>query len=224
MATGERCRIATHVNGPLVEYFLALGFNDIHIQPAYGIDGYGDRGAIDDIGELSCWYATMLSSGLSIAVAPFYNILRRLIEHGRNITSWYPCATGHSGLGVDPDGDIYPCHHFTEEPAFRLGNVASGLPGESVRATLAVSVDEREPCRTCWARHACGGECYHRAHSAGRGYAGVLTETCDTRRSVIGIAIALYARLARYAPETFRRLVNPTLPCHNSMVAPTLPR
>lgn len=191
---------------PLVRYFRHLGFNDIHIQTAYGLDGFGQRGGADDLVEVLEWYKERLVAGEVFALAPFASILHRLMGERRNVTSWLPCTTGYSSLGVGPDGAVYPCHHFLEEGDFRLGDVRRGLPSAEARSRLMVPVDEREPCRSCWARHACGGECYHRASTGGRGYAGILEEACDGRRAVIGLTIELYAELARSSPEALVRL------------------
>ncbi|MEM7155535.1 MAG: radical SAM protein [Myxococcota bacterium] len=211
---------------PLARWFRDLGFNDIHIQTAYGEDGFGRRGDVPDVVELMHWYRERLLAGEVLAVAPFSNILGRLVERRANVTSWYPCTTGVSSLGVAPSGTLYPCHHFLEEDDFALGHVRDGLTSAQRRVPLAKRVDQREPCRSCWARHACGGECYHRAHSAGRGYDGVIEEACDGRKSLIGLTLELYADLARSHRQVLAALVRqhytPLVPVEQAYAATDL--
>jgi len=165
---------------PLHRYFLDLGFNEIHVQPVYDEDGISDSMSGQEMVDLLAWYRDRLLEGTVLGVMPFEGFLERLVHRRRAVTSWYPCTAGRSALGIGPDGRIYPCHHFLEEGRFQLGHVQQGLPGIEARRPFFRRVDQREPCRSCWARHACGGECYHRAATAGVGYTGVLPEVAGT--------------------------------------------
>lgn len=77
----------------------------------------------------------------------------------------YHCNAGTNLLAVTCEGDVYPCHRFVGEDAFRMGNVAD--PGlretprfKAIRQQFIDStVDRREGCRDCWARYLCGGAC-----------------------------------------------------------------
>jgi uncharacterized protein len=190
----------------LHRYLFDLGFNEIHVQPMYNEEGI-DSIAAEDSRALLDWYRELLFSGTVVSVLPFEGFIERLAWHGNAVASWYPCSAGRTALGVGPDGGVYPCHHFLEESKFKLGDVRQGLPVLNQRREFFHRVDEREPCRSCWARHACGGECYHRAHAAGAGYAGVLSPVCQARKSLIGLTIDLFAELALDRPDVLRRVV-----------------
>jgi uncharacterized protein len=191
---------------PLHRYFLALGFNEIHVQPVYDEGGISDTMSGPEMAECLAWYRDRLLEGTVLGVMPFEGILERLVHRRRAVTSWYPCTAGRSALGVGPDGRIYPCHHFLEEGRYQLGHVREGLPGIEARRSFFLRVDQREPCRSCWARHACGGECYHRAATAGVGYTGVLPDVCRNRKSLIGLVLEVFADLATVRPDVLRRL------------------
>ena len=191
---------------PLHRYFLALGFNEIHVQPAYDEAGISDTMSGPEMVELLAWYRERLLEGTVVGIMPFEGILERLVHRRRAVTSWYPCTAGRSALGVGPDGRIYPCHHFLEEGRYQLGHVQQGLPDIEARRPFFLRVDQREPCRACWARHACGGECYHRAATAGVGYTGVLPDVCRNRKSLIGLVLEVFADLAAARPDVLRRL------------------
>jgi uncharacterized protein len=189
----------------LHQYLFDLGFNEIHVQPVYDETGI-DTGSSAAMEALLEWYLAKLSAGTILSVLPFENFFERFLTQGRAVTSWYPCTAGRTSLGVGPDGRVYPCHHFLEESAYEAGHVNDGLPEVSERRQYFQRVDEREPCSSCWARHACGGECYHRAHTAGAGYTGVLPDVCRDRKSTIGLALDGFARLARDYPDALRDL------------------
>jgi radical SAM additional 4Fe4S-binding domain len=191
---------------PLVKYLMELGFNEIQIQAAYGLDGFGDRGGVFDIAELLTWYRELLLSGVIVGIAPFTNILGRIALKGKMTISWYPCNAGGSALGVAPNGDLYPCHHFLEESSFKMGNVFNGIPTLEDRRTYFRRVDQRQPCSSCWARHMCGGECYHRANTAGAGYLGTMSEVCRGRKRLIAMVLEIFVEIAQKRPEVLMRL------------------
>lgn len=190
----------------LHRYLMDLGFNEIHVQPMYDESGISTAVAGDEMTELLAWYIQQLRSGRIISVLPFESFFERFLAQGKAVTSWYPCTAGRSSLGVGPDGKIYPCHHFLEEGTFELGHVSNGIPDLENRSPFFMRVDERTPCRDCWARHACGGECYHRAHTAGAGYTGVLEPVCVARKTHIGMALEAFATLAQECPDALRAL------------------
>ncbi|MFE4518708.1 radical SAM protein, partial [Kitasatospora sp. NPDC056783] len=206
-----RVRAVAAENTPLValhQYLLDLGFNEIHVQPAYGEDGIAAGSTEDESLALLEWYRKSLLAGTIVSVMPFEGFIERILMRGRATASWYPCSAGRTALGVGPDGEIYPCHHFLEEGTFSMGNVRRGLPLLNDRAPFFQRVDEREPCNSCWARHACGGECYHRAHTGGAGYTGVLPDTCHRRKGLIGLTLEVLAELVAANPSALKRVLN----------------
>jgi len=61
---------------------------------------------------------------------------------------------------VRPDGDVYPCIYLVGRQRYRLGNVTGALDCRSLEEMFtALHVDNREDCRTCAWRYACGGGC-----------------------------------------------------------------
>jgi uncharacterized protein len=192
---------------PLAKYLLALGFNDIQIQAAYAEDGFGQRGDVSDLVELRDWYRDLLLSGTVFSLAPFCGVLKRLAVRRRAIASWYPCMAGHRTLGIGPEGEIHTCHHFVGEDDDIIGHVRDGLPPVDARRSRFRRVDQREPCRSCWARHACGGQCYHRAKTAGVGHFGVTEEFCRGRKALIRTTLDLFADIATRDRTVLGRLL-----------------
>lgn len=88
------------------------------------------------------------------------------------------CGVGAEYCAVTPDGDIYPCHQFTGEIEWKMGNVRDVetlldenrnlLPGKKTEEILdsrvrKIFIDrlmpDKEECRSCFARYHCGGGC-----------------------------------------------------------------
>jgi uncharacterized protein len=61
---------------------------------------------------------------------------------------------------VRVNGDVYPCIYLVGQEPYRLGNVAGALDRRPLDAMLrTLHVDNREDCRDCAWRYACGGGC-----------------------------------------------------------------
>lgn len=70
------------------------------------------------------------------------------------------CGAGNEYLSVTPNGDIYPCHQFADNPEYLMGNVYEGKIDEQIRAIFKnSSLYTREKCGDCFARYHCSGGC-----------------------------------------------------------------
>ncbi|MCL1853993.1 MAG: SPASM domain-containing protein [Peptococcaceae bacterium] len=96
------------------------------------------------------------------------------------------CGAGSEYLAVSPEGDLYPCHQFVGQEAFRMGSLDGGLTDsltggltgglsdslscawECVLENAAVLTEQfrranvygKATCRECWARFSCSGGCH----------------------------------------------------------------
>ncbi len=70
------------------------------------------------------------------------------------------CGAGNEYFSVVPNGDIYPCHQFAGDPAFRMGNVCEGTLDAGIRNKFASScLFTRKNCQDCFAKFICSGGC-----------------------------------------------------------------
>ena len=70
------------------------------------------------------------------------------------------CGAGNEYFSVVPNGDIYPCHQFAGDPAFKMGNVYEGKLNADIRNKFASScLFTRKNCRDCFAKFICSGGC-----------------------------------------------------------------
>lgn len=79
------------------------------------------------------------------------------------------CGSGTEYMAVTPWGDLYPCHQFVGDPAYKLGDLWSGVTNTALRDEFKLcNVYARPDCKDCWARLYCSGGCAANAlHAAG---------------------------------------------------------
>lgn len=76
------------------------------------------------------------------------------------------CGAGSEYLAITPEGDIYPCHQFVGNAAFKIGNILSGTFDNSLTHDFhEAHVENKEACQRCWAKYYCSGGCHANAHN-----------------------------------------------------------
>lgn len=195
---------------PLTKYLHDLGFNEIHIQALYSEDGISTT-SYSEYMDLLSWWTELMIKGTVIDVQPFSTFLQKLMVRTRSVGAWYPCMAGRNAMTVGPDGRIYSCHHGIEEDQYQMGHINDGIPSIDDRRPFFREVDARTPCNQCWAKHMCGGECYHRSTSAGLGMFDTMDEICNERRELIAASLDSFLRIAEERPDSLIRLLRADL-------------
>lgn len=71
------------------------------------------------------------------------------------------CGSGHDYLAISPEGDLYPCHQFVGEEAYKVGTVFTGIENTEICKNFQqANVLAKETCMQCWARFYCSGGCH----------------------------------------------------------------
>ena len=97
-------------------------------------------------------------------------------------------------MAVTPWGDLYPCHQFVGEEAYRLGDIWQGVTNTAVRDEFkSCNAYARPECADCWARLYCSGGCAANAFHATGSIQGVYEHGCDLFRKRMECAIFLEA-------------------------------
>jgi uncharacterized protein len=100
-------------------------------------------------------------------------------------------------MAVTPWGDLYPCHQFVGDEAFKLGDIWQGVTNHKTQNEfLACNVYSREECKDCWAKLYCSGGCAANAYHATGSVTGVYEQGCQLFRKRMECAIMLEAAKA----------------------------
>ena len=110
------------------------------------------------------------------------------------------CGSGTEYMAVTPWGDLYPCHQFVGEDAYKLGDIWQGVTNTAVRDEFkSCNAYARPECADCWARLYCSGGCAANAYHASGSIKGVYEYGCKLFRKRIECAIMMKAAQAEQA-------------------------
>ena len=102
------------------------------------------------------------------------------------------CGSGTEYVAVTPWGDLYPCHQFVGEEAYKLGDIWQGITNEACREEFRnCNAYSREECRDCWAQLYCSGGCAANAYHATGSVNGIYRQGCQLFKKRIECAIML---------------------------------
>ena len=102
------------------------------------------------------------------------------------------CGSGTEYLAVTPTGELYPCHQFVGEEAYRMGDVWSGVTNAALRERFrSCNAYARAECAACWARLWCAGGCAANAYHASGDILGVYEAGCELFRKRLECAVML---------------------------------
>jgi len=104
------------------------------------------------------------------------------------------CGSGRDYLAVTPAGELYPCHQFVGEPAFRMGDVWRGVTRPELRDAFSCTLNDRPECRGCWAKYYCAGGCAANAYHASGSVNGVYEQGCEMFKKRMECAVWLAAK------------------------------
>lgn len=107
------------------------------------------------------------------------------------------CGSGTEYMAVTPWGDLYPCHQFVGDEAYRLGDVWKGVTNTDVRDEFKLcNAYARPDCQNCWARLYCSGGCAANAYHATGSIRGIYEYGCELFRKRMECAIMMQAAKA----------------------------
>ena len=102
------------------------------------------------------------------------------------------CGSGTEYMAVTPWGDLYPCHQFVGEEAYKLGDIWSGVTNTTLREEFrACNAYARPECRDCWAKLYCSGGCAANAYHASGSIRGIYEPGCELFRKRIECAVMM---------------------------------
>ncbi len=189
----------THANPDFTKdvfHMADLGFTELSMEPVVG--------AAEDA-------ASLTAEDLEI-VKEHYEILAKEMlkrdKEGRGITFYHymldltegpciykrisGCGSGTEYMAVTPWGDLYPCHQFVGEEAYKLGDIWNGVTNTEIREEFrSCNAYSREECKDCWAKLYCSGGCAANAYHASGSIRGIYEPGCELFRKRIECAIMM---------------------------------
>ncbi len=99
------------------------------------------------------------------------------------------CSAGRGYLAIGSEGDLFPCHRFTEQVELNLGSVRSGWQPTHEGRTTLVSNARSAVCKNCWIKSLCWGGCrfVNRVRCGVRG--GKDSDTCQYFRELAELSL-----------------------------------
>jgi uncharacterized protein len=127
----------------------------------------------------------------------------------------YFCGVGRGMAAITISGDIYPCHRFAGQEDMKLGNIDS-YKVDGINDYHRAVVENLPECKTCWARHACGGGCFYESKAA-RGDIHLPDRShCAEIKALMEMAIPLYLQLDDadkvYVKDSLKRELEDQIP------------
>ena len=102
------------------------------------------------------------------------------------------CGSGTEYMAVTPWGDLYPCHQFVGEEAYKLGDIWNGVTNTALREEFrSCNAYARPECNDCWARFYCSGGCAANAYHATGSITGVYEYGCELFKKRMECAIMI---------------------------------
>ena len=102
------------------------------------------------------------------------------------------CGSGTEYMAVTPWGDLYPCHQFVGDEAFKLGDVFNGVTNKDAQNEFrSCNVYSRPECADCWAKLWCSGGCAANAYHATGSVKGIYEDGCDLFRKRMECAVMI---------------------------------
>ena len=102
------------------------------------------------------------------------------------------CGCGTEYMAVTPWGDLYPCHQFVGDEAYKLGDIWEGVSNSPLQEEFrACNAYSRPECSDCWAKFYCSGGCAANACHASGSIRGVYKPGCELFKKRIECAIMM---------------------------------
>lgn len=189
----------THFNTDFltdIKHMADLGFTELSMEPVVGPPDSPDALSREDLPVLFDQYerlaVEMLERKRHGKPITFYHYMLDL-SHGPCLHKRVAgCGSGTEYLSVTPWGDLYPCHQFVGNEAFKMGTVDDGVTNKKLLNKFAESTLYSKPeCRDCWAQLYCSGGCAANSFNTTGSINGVYEYGCELFKKRIECAIMM---------------------------------
>lgn len=168
-----------------VRFALELGAPWIVLAPVVEADWRGKEQMVEErFQELAEWFISEIGRGKPPPLSLTWRALRQWHQNAaRGLRPQRPCPVGDRLLGIDPDGNVMPCHRFLYRKNYWLGNVSEPELSGSREPFQQLHSSKILGCDGCHARPICGGGCRVVALQSGGGLYGTQPFHCLMTRA-----------------------------------------
>jgi len=166
-----------------------LRVDEARFIPVKALAGGGDF-RLPELGEVVNTIADIVSAKPELGSLLGRDYVSILAQTCRSCALRQGCGTASQTLLLDADGTVYPCINLSQ-PEMALGNVREQSlrrvwqgDGRIREIREAVTLESRDTCLECWARHWCMGGCRGETYS-NTGKLDAPSMTCAQNRAAI---------------------------------------
>ena len=119
----------THYNLDFAEdvmHMADLGFRNVSVEPVVGEETCGYALKDEDLPVVLEQYEKLAEKLKDRADVNFFHFNVDLAQGPCVIKRLRGCGAGCEYVAVTPEGDIYPCHQFVGNPAYKIGSLSDG--------------------------------------------------------------------------------------------------
>ncbi len=191
----------THANPDFTKdvfHMADLGFTELSMEPV--VSSADDPAALtpEDIEIVKEHYEILAKEMIQRKKEgrgfTFYHYMLDLTEGPCVYKRISGCGSGTEYMAVTPWGDLYPCHQFVGDEAYKLGDIWNGVTNDALREDFrSCNAYARPDCKDCWAKLYCSGGCAANAYHASGSIRGIYEPGCELFKKRIECAIMMKA-------------------------------
>lgn len=191
----------TNTNFDMVKNFYdlyKLGFKRVNMAPCTEmLDDDSFAKYTKSFESLLGEYDKMLTEGKYKEVQALGEINKKIQKVDMGGTATRFCGSLSSGLAIDVNGNIYPCHRLVGKDEFLVGNVFEGMDEEKYANLDAdMLVSSHDKCSDCWAANLCGGGCISDNYGKTGSIKNPNERSCDYTKQTYEAIIKYYVQLS----------------------------
>ena len=191
----------THANPDFIKdvfHMADLGFTELSMEPV--VSSPDDPAALtpEDLEIVKEHYEILAKEMIKRKKEgrgfTFYHYMLDLTEGPCVYKRISGCGSGTEYMAVTPWGDLYPCHQFVGDEAYKLGDIWQGVTNDALREEFrSCNAYARPDCKDCWAKLYCSGGCAANAYHASGSIRGIYEPGCELFKKRIECAIMIKA-------------------------------
>ncbi|WP_313127174.1 thioether cross-link-forming SCIFF peptide maturase [Proteiniclasticum ruminis] len=184
-----------------VKHFKELGFVHTSMEPVvsseenpYAIREEDLPKILEEYEKLAIYYADLKEKKDPFS---FFHFMVDLTQGPCVIKRISGCGAGTEYLCITPEGDLYPCHQFVGNEAYKMGNLYGEeltLPKEMQSMFKEAHIYRKEDCKTCFSKFYCSGGCHANALSFNGDILKPYGIGCEMQRKRLECAIMVEAK------------------------------